>query len=73
MFPMHRVLMGVVLLGNAVAFAGVDPVSRAITALLVVVLLAGMHRTPDVPRIHRWAARSCRRRPSSTALRVKEV
>jgi len=40
MVTLHRVLMGVLLLGNAVAFAGVDPPVRAVTAALV--LAAGM-------------------------------
>jgi len=32
MVSAHRVLMGVLLVGNAIAFAGVDPVTRAATA-----------------------------------------
>ncbi len=56
MLPVHRVLMGVLLLGNAIAFAGVDPISRAVSAVLVVILLADARREPVVPRLHRWCA-----------------
>ena len=56
MVSTHRVLMGVLLLGNAVAFAGVDPISRAVTAALVVALVFNMRRTPYVPPIHRISA-----------------
>ena len=40
MVPVHRLVMGVLLLGNAIAFAGVDPISRAVTAVLLVIVLA---------------------------------
>jgi O-antigen ligase len=53
--PPHRFLVAVLLLGNAVAFAGVDPISRALTALVVVILIAGTRRLPQVPTSHRWA------------------
>ena len=45
MVATHRVLMGVLMLGNAVAFAGVDPISRAVTAALVVALMLSARRT----------------------------
>jgi hypothetical protein len=54
--PLHRFLVAVLLLGNAVAFAGVDPLSRVATAALVVALLVGTRRLPVVPAVHRWAA-----------------
>jgi O-antigen ligase len=56
MVATHRVLMGVLLLGNAVAFAGVDPISRAATAALVVALVVTTKQTPTVPGMHRVAA-----------------
>ncbi len=56
MFSSHRVLMGVLLIGNTIAFAGVDPISRALTAGLVVVIIATMPKTPEVPLVHRWCA-----------------
>jgi len=52
MVSLHRVLMGAILLGNALAFAGVDPVSRAVTAALVLILILDMRRSPAVPRVH---------------------
>jgi putative inorganic carbon (HCO3(-)) transporter len=52
---MHRVLLAVVLVGNMILFAGVDPVSRAVTALLAVLLVIDMRRVPLVPRLHRIA------------------
>ena len=38
MVPIHRILVAIVLLGNTIAFAGVDPISRAVTAGLMVAL-----------------------------------
>jgi len=55
LMPPHRFLVAVLLLGNAVAFAGVDPISRAVSALVVVILIAGTRRLPEVPTSHRWA------------------
>ncbi len=52
---MHRVLLAVILVGNMIIFAGVDPISRAITALLAVLLVVDMRRVPLVPRLHRIA------------------
>ncbi len=56
MVSSHRVLMGVLLIGNTIAFAGVDPISRAVTAGLVVAMIATMPKTPEVPAVHRWCA-----------------
>jgi hypothetical protein len=52
----HRVLLGVVLLGNVVAFAGVDPITRALTAALVVLMVADAKRIPRLPGLYRWCA-----------------
>jgi len=52
---LHRLGLGVILLGNAVAFAGVDPPSRLATALIVLLLVLDLRRVPDVPRLHRLA------------------
>jgi len=51
----HRVVFGAILLGNAVAFAGVDPPARLATAALVLLLVLDLKRLPDVPRLHRLA------------------
>ena len=56
MVPTHRVLMGVLLLGNAIGFAGVDSVSRALTAAIVLIMVVAEARWPPVPGIHRWCA-----------------
>ncbi|MCG6962276.1 MAG: O-antigen ligase family protein [Acidobacteria bacterium] len=60
MLPPHlrlnRVVLAVILLGNAVAFAGVDPPTRIVTAALVVVLAAKLNQLPNIPRTHRQAA-----------------
>ncbi len=52
---LHRVLFAVILLGNAVAFAGVDPVTRAVTAALVLVLALEMRQVPELPQTARAA------------------
>jgi len=52
----HRLLLALVLLGNAVAFAGVDPVTRALTALVAVALAVDLEQLPFVPAAHRRAA-----------------
>jgi len=54
MVATHRVLLGVLLLGNTVAFAGVDPPVRAATAALVRAMVVGSRWQPAVPAIHRW-------------------
>jgi O-antigen ligase len=48
---LHRWLLLVLLLGNAIAFAGVDPVTRLATAALVVVLVLDLRRPPEIPRL----------------------
>lgn len=55
MVSYHRVGLGVVLMGNAVAFAGVDPLTRWITATVVLLLVIDLRRVPDMPRTHRLA------------------
>ncbi len=44
----HRVLLALILLGNAVAFAGVDPAAKLVTAVLAVVLVVDMARLPPI-------------------------
>jgi hypothetical protein len=56
MIERHRVILGVVLIGNAVMFAGVDPPTRLATAVLVLLLVIDLRRWPAVPRAHRAAA-----------------
>lgn len=51
----HRVLLAIILGGNALAFAGVDPVSVLVTCVLAIVLVADMARLPAVPAELRWA------------------
>ena len=53
---LHRVLLAVVLVGNAIAFAGVDPVVRMVTAAAVFVLAWDMRRPPETPAPVRVAA-----------------
>ncbi len=55
MWALHRVLLGVLLLGNTLAFAGVDPITRTVTAGLVLVLVLDLPRLPAVPRAQVWA------------------
>jgi O-antigen ligase len=54
--PLHQVVLAVLLVGNAVAFAGVDPPTRFASAILVLVLMVDMRTTPPVPGPMRWAA-----------------
>jgi O-antigen ligase len=54
-FALHRVLLAVLVVGNAVAFAGVDPVARVVTAALVLVLLYDLREVPEVPKPLRLA------------------
>jgi O-antigen ligase len=56
MFSIHRVLLAVLLVGNTIAFAGVDPPARLLTAAIVVVLMIDMRRVPEVPAVVRAAA-----------------
>ena len=46
---LHRLLLAALLVGNAVAFAGVDPLSRLLTATCVLVLMIDLRRVPEVP------------------------
>ena len=55
MISRHRLAFGIILLGNAVAFAGVDPPTRLVTAVVVLLLILDLRRIPDVPRLHRLA------------------
>jgi O-antigen ligase len=55
-FSLHRLLLAALLVGNAVAFAGVDPLTRLLTATIVVVLMIDLHRVPEVPPVVRAAA-----------------
>jgi hypothetical protein len=52
MISRHRVVLAVLLLGNSIAFAGVDPPARLVTACLVMWLVADLKKIPDVPRMH---------------------
>ncbi|MEJ2582367.1 MAG: O-antigen ligase family protein [Acidobacteriota bacterium] len=56
MLSTHRVLLAVLLVGNAVAFAGVDPVTRLATAVVVLVLFIDLRRIPRMPASVRAAA-----------------
>ena len=55
MISRHRLAFGIILLGNAVVFAGVDPPTRLATAAVVLLLILDLRRVPDVPRVHRLA------------------
>lgn len=46
----HRLLFAVIVLGNVVAFAGVDPITRVLTAVLVLILAVEMRQVPELPR-----------------------
>ena len=50
----HRILLALILLGNALAFAGVDLVSQALTAALCVALVWDLKRMPPFPREAGW-------------------
>lgn len=56
MVSRHRSALGAIVLGNAVAFAGVDPPTRLATAVVAVWLLVDLRRLPKVPRLHVLAA-----------------
>lgn len=56
MLSIHRVLLAVLLVGNAVAFAGVDPPTRLVTAAIVLALMIDLRRVPEVPWVVRAAA-----------------
>ena len=53
---LHRVVLAALLVGNTVAFAGVDPITRLVTAMLVLVLVVDLRTTPLVPKPARMAA-----------------
>jgi len=53
---LHRVLLGAILAGNTLAFAGVDPLTRALTAVAALVLVLDIKEVPLVPPVHRRAA-----------------
>ncbi len=59
MFSLHRVLLAVLLVGNTVAFAGVDPVARLVSAIIVFVLVVDLHQVPRVPALARYGALGC--------------
>jgi len=56
MVSLHRVVLAVLVVGNAVLFAGVDPTTQLVTAVLVVVLMVDLRRVPAVPKLFRGAA-----------------
>jgi hypothetical protein len=56
MYSLHRVLLAVLLVGNTVAFAGLDPPTKLVTAAIVLVLMIDLRRLPTVPAIVRAAA-----------------
>jgi hypothetical protein len=56
MLSAHRVLLASVLVGNVIAFAGVDPPTRLVTAVIVLVLVVDIRRVPAVPAAARAAA-----------------
>lgn len=59
MFPLHRVLLAVLLVGNTVAFAGVDSVTRLASAIIVLVLLVDLRKVPQLPALARYGALGC--------------
>ena len=56
LFPLHRILLAVLLLGNAVAFAGVDPIMRLATAFIILVVMIDLRQLPRLPKPVWWAA-----------------
>jgi O-antigen ligase len=56
MISLHRVVLAVLLVGNAVVFAGVDPVTKLVTAILVCILMVDLRSVPAVPRPFHIAA-----------------
>jgi O-antigen ligase len=53
-WSLHRVLLAALLLGNTVLFAGVDPLTKALTAAIVLGLMIDLRRLPHMP----WAVRA---------------
>jgi len=56
MTSLHRVVLAIIVVGNTVAFAGVDPVTKLATAVLVCVVMVDLRSVPAVPRLFRCAA-----------------
>lgn len=56
---LHRALLAVLLVGNTLVFAGVDPLTRLATAVIVVVLMVDQRTLPAVPGPALWAAAGC--------------
>ena len=52
----HRILLAALLAGNALAFAGVDAVTRLATAIVVLLLMVDSRTLPEVPGPARLAA-----------------
>ncbi len=48
-------LLAVILLGNMIAFAGVDPISQLITAIIALFFAIQLRRLPTLPRLQRGA------------------
>jgi len=48
-------LFGVVLLGNMIAFAGVDPISRLVTAAIALFFAVQLRHLPTLPRLQKGA------------------
>lgn len=59
MFPLHRVLLALLLVGNTVAFAGVDSLARLASAIIVLVLLVDLREVPRIPALARYGALGC--------------
>jgi len=53
---LHRALLAVLLVGNTLLFAGVDPLTRLATAVVVAVLMIDLRRLPAIPTSALWAA-----------------
>jgi O-antigen ligase len=49
MSSIHRILIAVLLVGNAVVFAGVDSPTKLLSAAIVLVLMIDLRRVPEVP------------------------
>jgi O-antigen ligase len=56
MISLHRVVLAVLLVGNAVVFAGVDPPTKLVTAILVCALMVNLRSVPAVPKPFHIAA-----------------
>jgi hypothetical protein len=54
MWTRHHLLLGILLLGNALLFAGVDAIVRLVTAVVVLVLMFDIRQIPELPRVSRW-------------------